>query len=216
MTIISVYLFIQNRDDHKKLNELLSTDENKKLLSHYRGGILLLTFFIIMIWSSIVGGTATINRLEQKANETPVQIDSLDSVVMEHCLNRMMFLDKEALLIEAIGYVESRNNPNCPGGGEMQITKVCVDAANKLQNKVKYSYEDRYSREKSIEIWHIIQNNCNKKGDIEHGIRLWNGGPGYTKAGTQDYYEKVMTRYNYLIDRELEKICRQYKSLSYR
>ena len=42
----------------------------------------------------------------------------------------------------------------------------------------------------------LTQKNLNPKNDIEKAIRIWNGGPGYTKAGTDCYYRKVMKVYN--------------------
>lgn len=201
---------------HTKIEKIQQEDEQKykpfrKEIRKYAIGWAVVAVFTIFI----IGNTLEYGRVKAKEVEVE-QNDSLQASPkrLEYCVNRIGALDKTKLLIEAIGYVESRNDPSCQGGGELQITKVCVDAANKFQNKVHYEYADRYSLEKSIEIWHIIQNNCNKTGDIEKAIRLWNGGPGYTIAGTQEYYERVMRRYNYLVDNELDKICRHYKSLS--
>ena len=42
----------------------------------------------------------------------------------------------------------------------------------------------------------LTQKHLNPKNDIEHAIRLWNGGPQYKKASTEDYYRKVMRVYN--------------------
>ena len=114
-------------------------------------------------------------------------------------------------LITAIGTVESGLNDNARSGvhaGFLQISKVCVTECNRI-NKLKgistrYTLQDRFNHQKSIEIFWIIQNFYNPKGDlkdddrIERMIRLWNGGPGWVKnpRKTDGYYKKVIKVYN--------------------
>ena len=42
----------------------------------------------------------------------------------------------------------------------------------------------------------IYQKRYNPKNNIEKAIRLWNGGCGYSKAKTENYYQKIMKYYN--------------------
>jgi hypothetical protein len=42
----------------------------------------------------------------------------------------------------------------------------------------------------------MIQKHYNKSNNVEKAIRGWNGGPGYTLEGTNEYYRKVMKYYN--------------------
>ena len=42
----------------------------------------------------------------------------------------------------------------------------------------------------------VIGNIFDNEDDIEKAIRIWNGGPGYTKAGTEGYYRKIIKVYN--------------------
>lgn len=109
--------------------------------------------------------------------------------------------NKWMYLIKAIGNVESRGNPNAVNGkfvGILQISPVVIDDCNrinKLYNKKKrYHYNDRYSIEKSIEIFHLIQGYYNVTDNEEVAIRLWNGGSGWKKnpRKTDTYYKKVM------------------------
>jgi len=108
-------------------------------------------------------------------------------------------------LIKAISAVESKGNPRAVSGkhvGILQISPIVVDDCNRInklkKNKKRFTYGDRYSVKKSIEMFWIIQHFYNKELNVEKAIRLWNGGTGYTKAGTQKYYIKVR--------KELEKI----------
>ena len=42
----------------------------------------------------------------------------------------------------------------------------------------------------------IYQKRYNQKNNIEKAIRLWNGGCGYSKAKTENYYRKTLKYYN--------------------
>lgn len=106
-------------------------------------------------------------------------------------------------LIKAISAVESKGNTRAVNGkhvGILQISPIVVDECNRInklkKNVKRYTYGDRYSKEKSIEMFWIIQNFYNKERNLEKAIRLWNGGSGYTRAGTQKYYNKVIKELN--------------------
>lgn len=114
-------------------------------------------------------------------------------------------------LITAIGTVESKLNDKAVSGvhaGFLQISKVTVAECNRI-NKIKgvskrYTLKDRFNHQKSIEMFNIIQNFYNKKGDLEENVRIeqmirfWNGGPGWVKnpRKTDGYYKKVIKVYN--------------------
>lgn len=108
-------------------------------------------------------------------------------------------------VIEAIIQVESggetkaksKDGASC---GILQITRVCVDDANKILGKKKYTYQDRFNVKKSKEIFCIIQNRYNPKHDFEIACRLWNGGCGWRKNihATDAYYRKVLKKYKEL------------------
>lgn len=107
-------------------------------------------------------------------------------------------------VINAIAQVESGGNPSVVNSsgcvGLLQITKICVRQCNiwleKEKSPKRYTYADRLDPEKSKEMFILTQKHLNPKNDIEHAIRLWNGGPQYKKASTEDYYRKVMRVYN--------------------
>ena len=112
-------------------------------------------------------------------------------------------------LIKAISAVESGGNPRAVSGkhvGILQISPVAVDDCNRInklkKNKKRFTYGDRYSVEKSIEMFWIIQDFYKPKKELsdsalqEHMIRLWNGGCGYAKhpKATQGYLNKVLNK----------------------
>lgn len=101
-------------------------------------------------------------------------------------------------VMEAIIQVESGGNRFAKSGksvGPMQITPICVKEVNlylkQLNIKKAYTLKDRFSVEKSKEIFLLIQKRHNPKNNVERAIRAWNGGLRYSKKGTQRYYEKV-------------------------
>lgn len=107
-------------------------------------------------------------------------------------------------VIKAISYVESRWNPKAVSScgrwvGYLQISKGMVTTCNRIVGYKKYTFSDRYDKDKSIEMFYLFQNKYNPTGDIEKGIRMWNGGTGYTIKSTNGYYKKVMKKYNELI-----------------
>lgn len=107
-------------------------------------------------------------------------------------------------VINAIAQVESGGNPklvNSAGcAGLLQITRVCVDQCNiwlkKSKSKKRYKYADRLDPEKSKEMFILTQEHLNPGNNIERAIRVWNGGPHYSKRKTEKYYRKVMRVYN--------------------
>ena len=108
-------------------------------------------------------------------------------------------------LIRAIEYHESKGNAHARSRngtyvGVLQISTVCVNAANKIVGHKKYTYNDRLSCEKSYEIFNVIQNKYNPKHDICLAVRLWGAGIVALKnknVGMRAYRE-IMDIYNKL------------------
>ena len=103
--------------------------------------------------------------------------------------------------MDAIIQVESGGNPNAKSGnsvGAMQITPVLVKECNnilsKQNSKKRYTLTDRYSVEKSKEMFLLIQRYFNPENNVEKAIRSWNGGMRYSVRATNEYYRKVLAR----------------------
>jgi len=104
-------------------------------------------------------------------------------------------------VMDAIIQVESEGNPNAISGnsvGAMQITPIlvkdCNDILQRKKSKKRYTLADRYSVEKSKEMFLLIQSHYNPMNSIEKAIRTWNGGVNYSVRATNRYYKKVMSK----------------------
>lgn len=101
-------------------------------------------------------------------------------------------------VMEAIIQVESEGDPKAVSGnscGAMQITPILVKECNnilkKRNMKKRYTLNDRFSVEKSKEMFLLIQSHHNPSNNVEKAIRSWNGGMRYSVKRTQRYYNKV-------------------------
>ncbi|MDX1365789.1 MAG: hypothetical protein R3243_16405 [Arenibacter latericius] len=103
--------------------------------------------------------------------------------------------DKE--VIEAVIQAESSYQSGAVGDdgravGCLQIWKIMVREANRISGYRRFTYNDRKSKRKSIEMFLLYQKHHNPTGDIEKGCRIWVGGPdGWKQDGTKEYYKKV-------------------------
>ena len=102
-------------------------------------------------------------------------------------------------VMDAIIQVESEGNPKAVSGnsvGVMQITPILVEDCNnilqKQKSKKRFTLADRYSVEKSKEMFLLIQKYYNPTNSIEKAIRSWNGGVHYSVRATNRYFRKVM------------------------
>ena len=102
-------------------------------------------------------------------------------------------------VMEAIIHVESRGDAKAVSGnscGAMQITPILVRECNnilkKRKSKKRFTMQDRFSVQKSKEMFLLYQSYFNPKNNVEKAIRSWNGGMNYSVNRTQRYYNKVM------------------------
>ena len=106
----------------------------------------------------------------------------------------------EDKLIKALIDVESSNNDNAYRSGEdaagcLQIRRTMVRDVNRIlkrqKSQIRFNFEDRWDRQKSIEMFNIYCNHYNLVTP-EEKARCWNGGPqGLQKLSTKRYWEKV-------------------------
>ena len=109
-------------------------------------------------------------------------------------------LDVEPL-IQAMIMVESEGNDSAYHKGEkaagcLQIRPIMVREVNRIldiqKSDLEYTLEDRWSREKSIEMFHIVNGYHNKNSTYEEIARAWNGGPNWFKKSlTKRYWKRV-------------------------
>ena len=108
-------------------------------------------------------------------------------------------------LIDAMIQVESLGNVSAVGDlhlvgneavGALQIRPIMLREVNrilKIQKSIKrYKKKDRFSREKSIEMFLVWKNYHHPEGGFETIARNWNGGPrGYKNKRTEYYWSKI-------------------------
>ena len=121
--------------------------------------------------------------------KTEVIVPSVPNVPVSH------ETDEWEYFIEALIWVESKGDSSAIGEGDcvgiLQITPVYVKDANRLLGKEVYTLEDRFDRQKSIELFNIIQGHYNKSKDIDRAIKLHN--PRAGKRYANDIKGKLLT-----------------------
>ena len=96
-----------------------------------------------------------------------------------------------ALIFVESSYNDSAYNSSEDAVGCLQIRKTMVNDINRILKNNFYSYEDRWDRDKSIEMLKIYCNHYNFTTP-EQIARCWNGGPkGLEKPQTANYWSKV-------------------------
>ena len=102
-------------------------------------------------------------------------------------------------LIDAIAHFESRGNARAVNGqyvGLLQISPALVRECNNILksrgSSTRYTLRDRYSAEKSREMFAIIQSHHNPTNSIDRAIRIWKGGIGYSIKRTQAYVNRIL------------------------
>lgn len=101
-------------------------------------------------------------------------------------------------VMDAITQVESKGNAKAKNGphvGILQISHHVVAECNNILkakgSKKRYTMADRFSPEKSREMFVLFQSKYNKANNTERAIRMWHGGINFSKSKTQQYYNKV-------------------------
>lgn len=115
-----------------------------------------------------------------------------------YCQTEKKVFDWEPVM-NAIIAVESGGNAKAVSKdcvGAMQIRPILVHDVNeylKIKGSSKrFNLKDRFSTEKSKEMFILYQKRYNPTNNVEKAIRLWNGGCGYSIAKTEKYYRKVL------------------------
>jgi len=160
--------------------------------------VILLSF--LPIFTSSISVEPIENDYEKEIKQPIVELDRKDIpdvITDEH-------------LVSALIFVESRGNDSAIGDrhlvgneavGALQIRPIMLREVNrilKLQGIDKrFKLNDRYSREKTIEMFYIWKNYYHKNSTHEEIARTWNGGPrGAKSSRTIKYWNKVEQQLN--------------------
>lgn len=165
---------------------------------------ILLPVVVGLFAMSEISNEKKIQALTNKVDSLSITIDSLlceiDTLTWETEIWDYNLQNNSVHLLSAIMHVESSNNdsaynPSEDAVGCLQIRKTMVDDVNRIlkrKNSYKrYTYEDRWLRYKSIEMFDIYCNYYNLNS-AEEIARCWNGGPrGNNNPATVGYWNKV-------------------------
>ncbi len=156
---------------------------------------------LLMIPFTFSGGAEQVDLGEYKDLKTPKIEEEVVEIKDDHT----------DYLLEALIQVESKGNENAvgdkhlsrPSVGVLQLRPIMVREVNRILKKhkvkKKYTLEDRYSKEKSIEMFYIWQSYHHLNDSDEVIARCWNGGPkGWKRKSTLHYWNKVQKEINNL------------------
>lgn len=148
---------------------------------------------IFGVLSNIFCGMIVYISLPAKAAETTKEV----VIVKEKCKHSLNWNK----FILAVAQVESERNPKAynrktDAAGYLQIRKSVVDDCNRIVGRKKYSMNDRFNRQKSIEMFNIMQNHYNKNKDFHYALKIWN------PKSKLSYHTKVVREYEKLISKK--------------
>jgi len=143
-----------------------------------------------------MGGTQT-----QPISVEPLEPTKIEVKVVEPTFVKPTYTLDVNPLIQAMIMVESEGNDSAYHKGEkaagcLQIRPIMVREVNRIleiqKSDLEYTLEDRWSRDKSIEMFHIVNGYHNKNSTYEEIARAWNGGPNWFKKSlTKRYWKRV-------------------------
>jgi hypothetical protein len=164
--------------------------------------IVLITICTLGLLYHLVGCDPANNTTPcNKYNQCPPPPDAISDTLIEDPIS-----ESSDQLVHAMINVESRGNDSAyceseKAVGCLQIRPIMLREVNRLLrrsgNEERFSLTDRWSREKSIEIFDTWRSLSHPNDSDEIVARCWNGGPkGWKRKATDRYWEKV-TAYLY-------------------
>ena len=163
-----------------------------------------ISVIIIVLFGVILNKTEQLEQFEQLEYKLEHQIDSLkleiDTLIWEQEMWYYNINNNTTHLLSAIMFVESSYNDSAYAASEdavgcLQIRKCMVKDVNRIlrrqKSDLRFTYDDRWSRPKSIKIFDVY---CKHYGltTAEEIARCWNGGPrGMHNEMTAGYWKKV-------------------------
>ena len=152
----------------------------------------------------ILAGVATLLINTSIFRPSPKQYYPIPSKKHTNITTKVASKTTKDHLLEAMIQVESRGIANSVGDkhlgrpsiGVLQIRPIMVREVNRILKKhkikKKYSMDDRYNRESSIEMFYIWRFYHHPNASDEVIARCWNGGPkGWKRKSTKHYWNKV-------------------------
>ena len=138
---------------------------------------------VLIVW--IVHLQTQINELKRKVNRQITYVIKNDTINTDSI--------KWNNLINAIIDVESEGksdaiNMSSGATGVIQLMPIAIKDCNRIVGKKKYKLNDRYSKDRSIEIFNILQDHYNPQHNIHKAIKIQNPNGGH------EYENKVINK----------------------
>ena len=142
-------------------------------------------FVGIILIGWIVHLQTQINELKRKVNGQITYVIKNDTINADSI--------KWNNLINAIIDVESEGKSNAinmssGATGVIQLMPIAIKDCNRIVGKKKYKLNDRLSKERSIEIFNILQDHYNPEHNIHKAIKIQNPNGGH------EYEKKVINK----------------------
>lgn len=164
---------------------------------------LVVIFGCVLVWYCLVKAP---NFGEMAmANTTPIVATATPMIMLDEVVVTATSVDTLAVLAHAFAMVESTDNPKAynPSSGAsgwLQFKTIMVDEANRIKNIVEktanvdyFTYEDRWDKERSTEMFKIVMQYKNPETDVRKACEIWNY--LYTPA----YYSAVLGHFERLM-----------------
>ena len=162
---------------------------------------------LIMVLFMFMNETSKVNQLQNRLDGKDLIIDSLkheiDTLQWESEIFDYNYINNSAHLLSALMFVESSYDDSAYNASEdavgcLQIRKCMVNDVNRILRKqrseIRYNYDDRWVRYKSVQMFKIYCRYYNLN-TAEEIARCWNGGPrGMHNEMTVGYWKKVSNK----------------------
>ena len=162
---------------------------------------------LIMVLFMFMNETSKVNQLQYRLDSKDLIIDSLkheiDTLQWESEIFDYNYINNSAHLLSALMFVESSYDDSAYNASEdavgcLQIRKCMVNDVNRILRKqkseIRYNYDDRWVRYKSVQMFKIYCRYYNLN-TAEEIARCWNGGPrGMQNEMTVGYWKKVSNK----------------------
>tara|TARA_R100000951_G_scaffold110775_1_gene109049 strand:- start:104 stop:634 length:531 start_codon:yes stop_codon:yes gene_type:complete len=162
---------------------------------------------LIMVLFMFMSETSKVNSLQYQLDNKNLTIDSLkheiDTLQWESEIFDYNYSNNTSHLLSALMFVESSYDDSAYNASEdavgcLQIRKCMVNDVNRILRKqkseIRYNYDDRWVRYKSIQMFNVYCKHYNLNTS-EEIARCWNGGPrGMQNEMTVGYWKKVSTK----------------------
>lgn len=142
-------------------------------------------YFSALVVIIVFLGTMLFQNTSQKVREESINLE-------ESSFNPNSEMSEWQIFTLAIIDVESGSNPNAIGKrddvGILQITPIYVDEVNRIQSRTRFTLEDRFDIEKSLDMFGIMNYYKNPDMCVEEAIRIHNPKAPYS------YKLKILNR----------------------